>query len=463
MALRQFDGKIAIVTGASRGIGRAIALRLAAGGATVVCVARGSNADATAAEITEGGGVAFAHSADVTDAAAVDALIKGTVERHGRLDILVSNAGITRDQLMLRMKRADWDDVLATNLTAAFTLCQAALKPMIKQRAGRIVAISSVVGQMGNAGQANYAASKAGLIGFCKALAREVASRQVTVNVVAPGLVETDMTRAITADAKTDWSTQIPLGRLGSPNDIVFGYRQVAAQRGLWHRRPQQLAHYEVVDSRSTALRSARSITLALCDSRLHCDGDQSNSHRYANGERGNNSPAMALHVLLQAIAGAAASRGDRLQLQVRIDVAAQRFDRGVAPCWFALERLQYDRIDVSGQPTVDSARARSVYTERTLTGEQFVQHQAELINIGRSGDRFASQLFGRGVCRRQQAMTELRSGRSVVFELKQARNPEVDQLHLAARRDQDVVRLEVAVHDQAAVRVLDRAADIAR
>jgi 3-oxoacyl-[acyl-carrier protein] reductase len=209
------------VTGASRGIGRAIAQRLAGGGATVVCVARGANADATAAEITAGGGVAIAHSADVTEAAAVEALIKQTVETYGRLDILVSNAGITRDQLMLRMKRADWDDVLATNLTAAFTLCQAALKPMIKQRAGRIVAISSVVGQMGNAGQANYAASKAGLIGFCKALAREVASRQVTVNVVAPGLVETDMTRAITEDAKNNWSAQIPLGRLGSPEEIA--------------------------------------------------------------------------------------------------------------------------------------------------------------------------------------------------------------------------------------------------
>jgi 3-oxoacyl-[acyl-carrier protein] reductase len=209
------------VTGASRGIGRAIAQRLAGGGATVVCVARGANADATAAEITAGGGVAIAHSADVTEAAAVEALVKQTVETYGRLDILVSNAGITRDQLMLRMKRADWDDVLATNLTAAFTLCQAALKPMIKQRAGRIVAISSVVGQMGNAGQANYAASKAGLIGFCKALAREVASRQVTVNVVAPGLVETDMTRAITEDAKNNWSSQIPLGRLGSPEEIA--------------------------------------------------------------------------------------------------------------------------------------------------------------------------------------------------------------------------------------------------
>jgi len=209
------------VTGASRGIGRAIAERLAAGGATVVCVARGANAEATAAAIAERGGVAEAQGVDVTDAAAVDALIKSVIEKHGKLDILISNAGITRDQLMLRMKRADWDDVLATNLTASFTLAQAALKPMIRQRAGRIVAISSVVGQMGNAGQANYAASKAGLIGFCKSLAREVASRNVTVNVVAPGLIETDMTRAISDDAKTDWSAQIPLGRMGTPADIA--------------------------------------------------------------------------------------------------------------------------------------------------------------------------------------------------------------------------------------------------
>src|SRR5689334_23602173 len=148
-------------------------------------------------------------------------MVAGALERHGRIDILVNNAGITRDQLMLRMKRDDWDQVLATNLTAAFTAVQAVLKPMIKQRGGRIISISSVVGQTGNAGQANYAASKAGLIGFSKALAREVASRNITVNVVTPGLIETDMTKAIADAAQKDWSEKIPLGRLGTPEDIA--------------------------------------------------------------------------------------------------------------------------------------------------------------------------------------------------------------------------------------------------
>jgi 3-oxoacyl-[acyl-carrier protein] reductase len=214
-------GKTAIVTGASRGIGRAIAQTLAQRGALVVCAARADNAAATVAEIQSGGGKAEIASVDVTDAAAVDAMVAGVLDRHGRVDILVNNAGMARDQLMLRMKRDDWDQVIATNLTSAFTCVQAVLKPMIKQRAGRIISISSVVGQMGNAGQVNYAASKAGLIGFSKALAREVASRNVTVNVVTPGLIETDMTKAITDKAQADWASAIPLGRLGTPADVA--------------------------------------------------------------------------------------------------------------------------------------------------------------------------------------------------------------------------------------------------
>jgi len=214
-------GRIALVTGASRGIGRAIATRLAAQGATVVAAARAQNAAETVSAITASGGKAEVASADVSDAAAVDALVGGALERHGRIDILVNNAGIAKDQLMLRMKRDDWDQVIATNLTAAFALTQAVLKPMIRQKGGRIVCISSVVGQSGNAGQANYAASKAGLIGFAKAVAQEVASRNITVNVVAPGLIETDMTRAITDNAREDWAARIPLKRLGTPEDIA--------------------------------------------------------------------------------------------------------------------------------------------------------------------------------------------------------------------------------------------------
>jgi 3-oxoacyl-[acyl-carrier protein] reductase len=215
------SGKVAIVTGASRGIGRSVAATLASRGAHVVAAARGEHAADAVAQIRDAGHGAEVAALEVTDESSIDALIGSVLERHKRIDILVNNAGVTRDQLMLRMKRDDWDHVIATNLTAAFALTQAAIRPMIKQRAGRIISISSVVGQAGNAGQANYAASKAGLIGFSKALARELASRNITVNVVAPGLIETDMTKVITEKAHGDWTAQIPLGRLGTTADVA--------------------------------------------------------------------------------------------------------------------------------------------------------------------------------------------------------------------------------------------------
>ena len=214
-------GKVALVTGASRGIGRAIASGLAAQGATVVAAARGDHASRVAAELTSKGYRAEAVALDVTDVDAVERVPREIIQRHGRVDIVVSNAGIARDQLLMRMKREDWDAVITTNLTATFGLAQAVIRPMLKQRGGRIIAISSVVGQSGNAGQSNYAASKAGLIGLVKALAREVASREITVNVIAPGMIETDMTRTITEKVHAEWASQIPLGRAGTPDDVA--------------------------------------------------------------------------------------------------------------------------------------------------------------------------------------------------------------------------------------------------
>ena len=222
MADGVLDGKVSLVTGASRGIGRAIAKLLASRGAMVFLGARDAARLAEAvAEIEAGGGRGRAVTLDVADRASVTAAFARVLEEGGRLDHLVNNAGITRDNLLLRMKAEEWDRVLATNLSGVFHCTQAALRPMLKQRSGRIVNVASVVGLTGNPGQANYAASKAGIIGFTKSTAREVASRSITVNAVAPGFIETDMTAAMTDQAREAVSSAIPMGRVGRPEDVA--------------------------------------------------------------------------------------------------------------------------------------------------------------------------------------------------------------------------------------------------
>jgi 3-oxoacyl-[acyl-carrier protein] reductase len=218
----ELTDRVALVTGASRGIGRAIALAMSRLGAVVVATdVLGDEVRDVAAEIERAGGRGAAAAVDITDPAAVEAAVATALERFGRLDILVNNAGVTRDNLLARMKREDWQFVIDVNLTGAFNCMQAVMRPMMKQRSGRIISISSVVGQMGNAGQANYGASKAGLIGLSKSLAREIAGRNITVNVVAPGLIDTHMTRVLPESVRNEWAAKVPLGRLGTAEDVA--------------------------------------------------------------------------------------------------------------------------------------------------------------------------------------------------------------------------------------------------
>lgn len=221
--LMRFESRVAVVTGAGRGIGRAIAVRLANEGARVACVSRTeANAKNTANEINATrSDAANAYAVDVADHAAVQRIGAQILQDFGKIDILVNNAGITRDGLAMRMSVEDWNSVVNTNLRGAFSFTQALLRAMIKQRSGRIINISSVSGLMGNAGQTNYAASKAGLIGFTKALARELASRNITVNAVAPGFVTTDMTAGLSDEIKKTLHAKIPLGKTGTPEDIA--------------------------------------------------------------------------------------------------------------------------------------------------------------------------------------------------------------------------------------------------
>jgi len=216
------SGRIALVTGASQGIGRACAIRLAGGGATVALAARNQDKlNETVHEITAKNGQASAFMLDVSDEEQIKSVVKEAIAQLGKIDILVNNAGITRDQLVMRMKRVDWDSVLNTNLTSAYLCIQQVIPGMLKQRWGRIINITSIFGQMGQAGQANYSASKAGLIGLTMAIAREVGSRNITCNAVAPGFIDTAMTAVLPEDLKQTALKSIPLGRLGSPEDVA--------------------------------------------------------------------------------------------------------------------------------------------------------------------------------------------------------------------------------------------------
>ena len=220
--MNQLANQIAIVTGAGRGIGRGIALKFAAEGADIVCVSRtAESSEKIAGEIRALGRRAWPHAVDVADAASVTVASEQILEETGRVDILVNNAGVTRDGLLMRMSEADWDTVLDTNLKGAFLFTKAFTRVFVKQRSGRIINVSSVIGLIGNAGQCNYAASKAALIGFTKSVARELASRHITVNALAPGFIETDMTAALSPELRTQILGAVPMKKFGQPEDIA--------------------------------------------------------------------------------------------------------------------------------------------------------------------------------------------------------------------------------------------------
>ena len=228
-------GRIALITGASQGIGRACALALAESGAHIALAARNQEKlAAVAKEIEDKGGQAGAFAMDVSNEDSVKAAVKSALDRFGKIDILVNNAGITKDTLLMRMKRADWDSVLQTNLRGAFFCTQAVISSMLKQRWGRIINVSSVFGQMGQVGQANYSASKAGLIGFTMSMAREVASRNITVNAVAPGYIETAMTEGLSQELKSKVNEMIPLGRAGTDMEVAYAVRFLASDEASY-------------------------------------------------------------------------------------------------------------------------------------------------------------------------------------------------------------------------------------